>query len=241
MTLFQHSLKNAYIGEVWTPTSNTIAYYEFENNTNDSSWNWNNIVSTSNFSYQSEWWQYVWKITAHWTVVLPPLMMSSIWSWDFTISFFFYQWTYNSNQPQIFWIWEENWSLNYRWPTIIVNRNNWWTTMWRTQWWSAEHSVYTTWLSMEANKWHHWVMTRRSWVVYCYVDATLLWQFNSTDSLPTTSAAKWQFIWRYINWNNGIEQINTSMWDKLIIEKVWWTSDKITNYFNTFKSIYWIS
>ena len=32
MALVQKELKNAYIGEVWTPTSNTIAYFPFTDN-----------------------------------------------------------------------------------------------------------------------------------------------------------------------------------------------------------------
>lgn len=232
----------------WQPWANTIFYYDFENNTNDSSWNNHNITVFSWMWYETVWWQEVAKVTnASWYIQIDPSWTSWIGSWDFAISFWFYPvtvpWWGTWRYPMLFWIYDAN--SPYGWPTIFFDpndRNGHWDCIYfrmRGNGSSYEHPSTTT-ASSLYNGWHHVVMTRNSGNVSCYIDNVLetSWSWD-TISFPTSSYSAYLFSrWDYA------DQTRWTTWakaDKYIFESKARTVQEISDYYNQTKSLYGIS
>lgn len=241
-------LKNAYIGEYheWKPdSSRTLYYYEFEQNMNDSSGNWNNMSSSSNYSYVEVWWQYV--VQDSWSINLnmPYNSMNTIWTWDFTISFWLYPIvpTNVSNRQPIILAWNYG-TFPYPWPNIFFDYYGYWDDyasnpdkkiVWRMERSSDNEAVWWVCSSL-INGWHNLVMSRISGVVKCYVDSEQVCQFNSSVNINNTN--KSYFIWAASNWSPQWWGTSWAKWDKLIVENVWWSDDQVWVYFNQTKAIY---
>ena len=83
-------VQNIYIGEYgWKPWSNTIAYWEFDWNLNDSSGNWYNLTATSSsYSYWDlQEWKYVTKGIRSMSFTT-ALTDTQAFSGNFTLSFY---------------------------------------------------------------------------------------------------------------------------------------------------------
>ena len=240
-------LKNIYIGEYgWKPGENTLFYYEFENNFNDSSGKWNNITTTSWVWYTTQWWQYVANLTDGTGYIRIPSIQNSIGTWDFTVSFRLYPkqpWYYSWNSyPMIFWMTVD--ISPYPWPNIFFDPFSvnwlWDKVIWRTA--SNNQTGGSKTASSLYNWWHHFVMTRNSWTVACYIDwqQDVIWN-SDTISFPTTN--EYAYMWFALFAYNGNRQSwrNTwVMWDKLILESKWWSAQEVSDYYNQTKSNYWL-
>ena len=234
------------VGQWWQPdVSRTIFYYEFENNLNDSSGNWHNITASTWVWYNTVWWQWVIESTAStsWLSVNPS-WSSSIWSWDFAISFWIKpQQPSSSRYPMLVWIYIN--PSPYSWPTIFYDplgvNGRWDKIILRMRWGSASYQhTSTVTASSLYNSWHHIVMTRDNWTVNCYVDGVLdtTWS-NDTISFPTSNYS-WYIFWRtdFSDQSRGSVWV---MWDKFILENIAWSSADIVAYYNQTKSLYGIS
>ena len=244
MASYEYKLKNAYIGwEVWEPdATRTMLYLKFENNLIDSSWN-NQSVSWAWIWYWTTGNKYYVERTgtASWTYINPPqTLMQSIWSWDFTVSLWVWcvegsgAWIftneYDSSSP---WYW-----LYIKWYTNSLDNSkiNLW---WANNWWggpSDAASCYAEWLNRYT--WHHMIVTRNSWIISLYVDWQNYWDVSMTRSF----ANPWVSKFKILNRNDYTSQAWAEAWvrmSEVILEKVWWATEKCVWYFNSTKSNYW--
>lgn len=214
----------------WQPDpTRTLFYFEFEDNLNDSSDN-HNDATWSNLSYIDVWWQKVVQAGTDCNISVPQLW-ASIGSWDFALSFWLNpvapsSWRY----PMLFWMWTDTSYYAYIFYDPL-NVTGWWDTILRMVGWS---NYYWT-ASDLYNWWHHLVMTRISWTVYCYIDKVEVGHFSGNTAF--TSGGTSYILSRANAWN-------TQTWDtpakadKYILEKVWWSVDDVKDYYDQTKSTY---
>ena len=205
----------------WKPWSNTLAYYKFDWNLNDSSWNSRNFTSNWTVSYWTEtWWgKYIYFNSWAYTNNL-SIPYKSDWytislcgkyvSWnkyllDFQPSTSASQWNrfqYLSSTSLYIgwgsWITVPNMSNWYN--MVIVNTGN-------------KSKLYMNWE-------YKWYADLASW------DTTS--QYFRLNSVWYTNSNYWNYAWPNYMW-------------RLIVENKWWTEDEIVNDFNNIKSLYWIS
>ena len=227
----------------WKPDpTRTVFYYDFEDSNNrlaDSSWNNNNATGATNITYSTVGTQTVAETTAGGGgITIPQNLYGNIGTWDFALSFWLYCIdTTNTQYPMLFWL--ATLTSPYPWINIFFNPRNAYNmgnaTLWRLTWNNSQTGYKTA--STLVWWWHHFVMTRNSWTVDCYIDATLDQTFTDNTSLPS-------YCWQ----NRMLSRVgNTSQsfpaWakgDKYILEKVWWSSQDVTNYYNWTKWNYWL-
>lgn len=222
----------------WKPWANTLFYYKFEQNLNDSSWN-NRTATWSNIGYTQVNWQYVVTNTSTSNSYIKPPAISWSWISDFAISFWLYPINpWNSRQPLIFAQSES--SSPYKWPNIFYwpdVYSSWWSTnslMFRLSSSNQQH----TWV-ISLNTWHHVVFTRSSWTCKAYVDGSnvLTWTDTTTWGTPAQ-------LYVFNSNNDSSKQGWGNTWakaDDYIYEKVAWSADDVTNYYDLTKRKYWIS
>lgn len=212
----------------WQPWANTLFYYEFEQNLNDSSWNWNNATG-SWLGYELLNWEYVVKNTNNYANLNCP----NVWTLgtgDFTFSVRMYPPNVSSLS-----------SSNYY--TIFGYTNNTTPITWPNIWyWGAEQKIafriiewdvyfWPTWSSLDG-RWNHIVFTRKDGVCYGYVNNTLVAQWTAWTNLPQTATRNVWYRWDYS------PRPQTTKYDKAIFENVWWTAQEISNYYNSTKTNY---
>ena len=220
-------LKNAYIGEVWTPTSNTLAYYKFDWNLNDISWNSRNLsMSAWTFSYSTltSWAKYVQTNKNAYSTEISDLPFSqSAYTVSFRLSY-------------------ANWITNTEWCTVIE--------MWNSSnilrpvlYWAStsinKFTVMNTGLSYTpsvSNSWHYYTITLDGSNTKLYVDWVLQW----TTSLPWITASTVYFRLNTPKWVNNTKMTSENKLSELIFENQTWDADKIANYYNSTKWNYWL-
>lgn len=236
MPLWEHELKNAYIGEYkeWKPWANTLLYLKFENNLNDSSWN-NVSVSWAWISYGTIWDKYYVERTGSWdgTYIQPT---ASIWNvigtWDFCVSFYGYP---IPNTSTTYW-WScffMNWyDGSNPFPWIYIE---YWTGTWYPRMWTNVENYDNP--SLSANQWHHFCMTRRSGTIYCYIDGELKWTVASTRNLNNMDKF---FLLNRSSFNWHARPTTWARMSEVIYEKQWWEETEIQTYYNQTKANYWL-
>ena len=231
------TLKNFY-RQWWQPDpSRTIFYYDFEQNLNDSSGNWNNITSSNWIWYDNIGWQYVVQnnVTSNWYLIHPWFNSLS----DFTVSFWVYVVNpWSGRMPMLFGQ-QEN-VTPYKWITVWF-----WPDMYNSQWNTNSFSFmmdgstyhYTWWKTLDS--WYHVVFTRISWTCKVYINNNK--ELEYTDN---TSFVNWPYRFLFNSNNDSSKQWWWNTWakmDKFILENVWWSAQEIADYFNATKSLYGIS
>ena len=214
------------------PNENTIVYYEFNWNLNDSSWNNRNLSMTLwSFSYSSlaSWWKYVQTNTSAYssTITIPFSRVA-------TISFFL------SYTPNTHW---------YNWWTILELIN-----LSYSSWNLVRPVYYRTWSSSTALRllnndsiWynpsvaesrHYYCFTLDENHTKLYVDWQLVAEWWAiVDSNLTSMVLRINSV----EWNNRQNYAwNCKLWE-LIIESKTRISQEQQSYFNKMKNLYWIS
>lgn len=220
----------------WQPWENTLLYFEFEQNLNDSSWKWNNATSSTWIWYEEVWWQYVVKSTTS-----PSWISCNPSVWNIGTSDFYFGWRMNMIKPwnnvysTVFWIWHgwSQWWVNHPWPTIFAAGSSD-VLIFRTAS-NDEHNSSVSVTSL-AWSWHYISFTRLNWVCTWYVDCI--------DVTGSRSSSR-EFAncdWSALFFRSGYWPRSTGVkWDKLIFENQWRELSKIKDYYNSTKSLYWIS
>ena len=209
----------------WKPWSNTVAYYKFDWNLNDSSWNSRNLsMATWSFTYWTEswWWKYVltnksaysntisMPLSANWTVSFYACSPQSVTN-DYSCTFFDFQWQ------------------NWWWIQLRPENPNWIITFWST---SASNPIwnwdyYTVTSSNSATK-----TVYKNWVnigTYQGSEATtsnLMFRLNSV-------------MYRWDGRNYEKHSTIIKLWE-LIVEWTTRTTQEIQDYYNQTKSNYWL-
>jgi hypothetical protein len=223
-------IKKVYLGrkqiypDLWKPWENTLWYYEFTNNLNDSSWNWNNLSQAHSwFTYNTSWdLTYLtntsWKISRQISWVNINNMTVSCWVRKTSSSTLSVVWDYGMEQG--------SWS-NWKWTWIIVDGNN-----------KIRIFVYTwditSTLTASYNNWHNIVLTNNNGTSTIYLDWTNKWTTTKTFSAEST-----YFSLLADPHNNS----NPHKWDidSVILETKVRTDQEVLDYYNQTKSLYGIS
>ena len=191
----------------WSPWSNTLLYYSFNDQTlNDKSWNGNN------WSWYSWAWSYVQWIKWYWVQngnrwIRMPISMPS---WDFTFVISIY--LQNSSSPSLQTIlWSYEWDSTkmhfhwVNWITLAINSTN-----------------YSTWAYMDTNAWNNIILTRSWNIRTIYKNWTQIYQ----NTISATLSGWTYMIWcwytddRHINW----------ILDEVILENKAWSTEEVSKY-----------
>lgn len=207
-------LKNAYIGEVWTPWANTLAYYPLTatTTTNDmkGSWTLYNLENYNNVAF----WTYAGVSCASFTwnnMILYYTEFPARWTWDTTMSCWMY--TTSNNQQYVMTYWFEASTA------LVMQIRNWY----------IDPNI----APVSLNNWHNIVYSVTNSNLKMYVDGTQV--YNASYPVSMTKS-----IWL---WRQTFTETNNYLWylSEVIIESKWWTQSEVTSYYNSTKANYWIS
>ena len=237
-------IKKVYLGrkqiypDWWSPGENTIAYYPLETNANDYSWNnyhatTNNVIFTEtwNLKYAEVSWV---SWSNRWYCSIPAVFTNqNVGTWDFTVSMRVYPVT-TSNYPMAFW--DSNNNPPYYWINIFLNENG--KILFRLNRNTQKYSTST--YSSLIWSWHHIVYTRIEWTCIAYIDS--IQEVTPYTDTTNISQSNWTayFLWRQGTLQPQGRNTNWAKFSKIICEKVWWTAQEISNYFNQTKWNYWL-
>lgn len=209
-------MKNAYIGEVWTPWSNTIAYFPLAEDQLDKSWNW--YILTTAGTKQTIWYQFSWSdIQINWTSDVANMMSVRIkivsfgsWIWD---------------SATMIRIWG---AMRYNWYHITSSSNK------KFQIYNSSSSslIYSSAQNTDTwNRYHLllWVSWTTNW--------NYVWWINWNKVFSwTTNTNLWWWDWLIKIINNNTTLIASD----LIVENRVRTDAEVLNYYNNTKSNYWL-
>jgi hypothetical protein len=209
----------------WKPWANTIAYYKFENNLNDSSGNGRDLsMYTWSFSFStlSSWQPYCQLNTsAEATFSNMPFSRTA-----YTISgFCLWDSTDNTYQKIILDLisWDNYFPRFYTWWGSNVNKI------------SSVVSFDGYWDTFAANTRFHLVTVYDNNVVKSYINWILIHSLTYSNASTT-----WTL---YLNWTSNYNANYRTNWkiSELILENKARSETEITKYLNSMKDIYWIS
>lgn len=205
----------------WHPWVNTVAYYEFDNNLDDSSWNWfNQTLASWAVVYWTASWGGKYAYFDSSTYTANSSLGSIDYSSDsYTVSFY--------RQPKtIFSSWAHavfDWAMNGRDPAWIRMVDS-----------LASRGVSNT-FSATVDTWYYITTTRDKADVYFYVNGQLIGSWTWGGSGSYTPTFRFNAIW------NATQLTNDNYLWQFIIEDKLRTAQEIAVYFNKTKADYWIS
>ena len=206
----------------WKPWENTIAYYEFNSNLLDSSWNNRNLSAyTWSFSYwtASWWWKYV-QLSSSNTANNLSIPINFDW---YTVSWFVNFWEIRSSGAQ--------------WIVLDIQSNDWFPRFRSWNNWINSYCWWSHWAPASINTRYYLVCVIKNKIMYCYINGELKFQDNVVNYSWTLAT----FVLNWISDKSRTQyRTNAKLWE-LIIENAWRTWSEITKYFNQMKNKYWIS
>jgi len=205
----------------WQPWVNTIAYYKFDWNLNDSSGNNRNMSlygGSVTYWTASWWWKYAHFDSSTWTnQVTIPL------PWDFTFLMWVNpQYDYGDTYPRAMVDMQYNWSTGCM--RLFGTIHPWdWT-------------------------YYHINTNERHLIAYSYINSTSKGKFYCVDknysesNISLTHITGDQKLKLNQIWNtNRIDYSNNAYYSEIIIEDKVWTDQEIADYYDQTKSLYGIA
>ena len=117
-----------------------------------------------------------------------------------------------------------------------------WILAWRswTSWWVASLSTYKIWIS--TSDFVLFGVTVNWWTYKLYKNWTLIWTMSSSTITWWTSTWPRLQTWAAVfsDWSEWVQWLPCYIWESILEKKVW-TDDDFAEYFNSFKSLYWLS
>jgi hypothetical protein len=234
--MFEHSLKNAYIGEVWTPWANTIAYFPFTSVTtvNDMKGSGTAYNLTNNWcSFWTHWG--VDSLLLSWTGNTDHILTGDMWdisAYSHTINIWAYATGITNSNWWILFRWE--WNDNYKWGAEIISRPSY---IRYAYWWDDLDSTN----SYSTGGWHNIVaiFDKSSSKQYLYIDGQAIG--NRTTTYTHSLRNNNFYVWAGYNYYNpsAVARWNWYL-SELIVENRIWNADEIQAYYNSTKSNYWL-
>ena len=212
-------------GGWWTPWVNTLAYYTFDTqillneatNTVDATWySWQ-------WSYDTGYWWtgYCVDIATWWAIALS----THIPQWDFTVAFCV---KFNSYPPtwDIWWLFGYEGALQYGMHCQMTGDIREFVQY--TNSYNGTSLIDSNTLSLNANTWYRFYITRNSWTVKMYINGSVVgtWIDNNPNA---TSQTRTCYLWT--TYNISERKLNGYL-DNVIIENRAWTDAEIINYDN---------
>ena len=226
-------LKNDYIGEVWTPWSNTIAYYPLTSATTVNDMSGNNYNLT-NYNSNVTFWTYQWVSCASfpWSKNgLYKAWFNQLSNSDYTISVWAYRpSTLNQTDTYLLRIW---WTTAVKWEDCLLAFNKL-RLRFSFRWDDLDSDTNPEWqwtnIICQFKKSENQQLIYVNWVLKG--SRTTAYTHNITDS----NICLWN---RY---NQSYTGDNTWWWylSEVIFENIAWNSTKIEHYYNLTKSNYWL-
>lgn len=212
----------------WKPGANTLAYYKFYDNLNDSSGNnhpctvayWSAVYYTVSWDNKA--------ITCSGNVMKSWIWQQDVLAANHTLSFWI---KLSSSQVdnRVLWALGASGNISHVW--ISIGSAQWYCFyIWQPTW-TYRKRTYT----FSANTWYNIALSINSslWVD-CYVNWTQVWTTNTINSPDTTDLYFWS--------NYSLTDSSRMPWylDDIIIEDKARTADEIAWYYNQTKSNYWL-
>lgn len=228
-----NKIQKIYIGDhylvypKWKPWSNTLVYYKFDWNLDDSSGNWYNLTNSWTISYSSSPSSIVLNSPAYlytnisdsfnhnWTLnTYVKITTRVIW-----LSCLMAKWQWSSRRMLICGLLQDGkltfdfyGSWNKADWTIATSLNQWYNVCYTYNYTTRNYKAYLNWVKD--------------------IDATLWWQYTiSTQQLN---------IWALANATSDANYRVIGNVDEYIIESKEWTAQEIADYYNQTKSNYWL-
>ena len=221
-------IKKVYLGrkqiypDWWKPWENTLWYYEFTNNLNDSSWKWNNLSQAHSWYTYNTTWDITYLTNTSWRI-------SRSISWvdlnNMTVSCWLRK-TSSSTVSVVWSYWMSSWTRLY-WTWIIVD-------------WSNKIRIFvygsdiTSTLTASYNNWHHIVLTNNNGTSTVYLD----WTNKRTTTKTFTKENTLFSLLANPDTNQDPHKWNI---DSVILETKVRTDQEVLDYYNKTKSLYGIS
>ena len=220
----EKELKNAYIGEVWTPTSNTVLYRPLTANANDESWNGYN-GTWRNTTYSSTNWAYLIG-KASW-IDFP----SSFKPWT---SFTYSIWT--KRLPNQWDLLITNRISSYRYIYFRIKDTGELTLFYGN--WSTSQSEWNNIATVSDSVWHNIILVK-DWINgTVYVDGVSKWTHTFVYN-PSPQKVSWG---EFCIWQTSSDTTSRDgVYDKdCIFESKLRTAQEVSHYFDITKSNYWL-
>ena len=233
--MFEHPLKNAYIGEPrdYTPTTNTVGYYPLNSSTtvNDKSWNSKNMTLSWTVTFGDYNWIDCAYFNGGYLYINESLILGAN---PRTISC----WFNRENAPSQ---WGAFWGMgnasSKNWITAYLHTN---TPTWH---YGYGNRQYDYWFTQMPTVWTWGLLTYTyTWTnIWVYLNGTYLW--TPTYWSPSTTALTLNLT----SWKTAIAQM-PNLWAparkwhiaEFIVENKTWTAQEVTDYYNSTKSKYWL-
>ena len=209
----------------WEPWSNTIAYYPLESNGNDFSWNSRNGTEYNMTYTTKDWILCAYFNWSDWYIGLP-------WFWtlsSLTVSLWTnssYSWS-ASNTPFSTWPTTDNANFQIYNNADEVAASRW---NWSNSDYQSTHTDWTDWI------WHNIIVTNWNSWFKIYIDSVL--KANSNVVRTVKSDNGHCFIWYWTSW-----WWIYYLWyiSNVIVEDKVWEAQEVQDYYDSIKSLYWIS
>lgn len=222
----RNELKNVYIGGVWTPWSNTVAYFPLTSDLVDVvTWNWPTATSGTITFTTKDW--------------VPCAFCGS---WNIQVSYNNRNWS-TWNNPLTWHMWCNKNSYSHEWQVMA---STWyWSWTRAISYWFHYNKFWTWWWDNDAD---HCDALIWQWALYSWtydwttVKAYLNWQLVNTVSRTYNWDAN-----NYASLFSQVIQTETALDDsvdwyvrEVIMEDIVWTAEEILDYYNYTKWDYWL-
>lgn len=213
MSSYQYELKNVYLGYEFEPSSSTVMYYPFKDDQLDKVWG-SSIWTT----WTKQDLGYTFNSTSSMTITNPKTTCRFLSMWiKFNSSL---SW---NNQTATTYIWWMCYNFNHNSATWLQKFQYHSSASSGDDRWPRSNTVATT-----TWTWYHMAYWTDGSKVYAYLNGQKVWEANITPWLATETS---MMIW----WN-----LNITL-SELICESSVRDADKVLNYYNQTKSLYWIT
>lgn len=207
------------------PWANTLVYYKFSENLDDSSWNGNNGTNNGNNVTYTQW-TVGYYVNGDNSQIQTPLTQAQVFNSNFTISV----WMREDGSNSLYRLFRKDSSTwidiqyefynDFSWIQIYLNSSNTriafpFSNPWQ---WNWVHIVFTW-------DWVNQVKCYANWMeIQPYPNYNTTFTYNGDSTL-------------FAMWDTA----NTAMsWDELIIENKTRTAQEVADYFDLYKGDYWI-
>ena len=216
------------------PWVNTVAYYKFDWNLNDSSGNnhpctvasWSAIYSVVSWDNQA--------ITTNWNVIKSGVQQQDILTANHTLSFRIDQTSINNLwDARVMWALWASGAITHIWIWINWTNGLWWCVyLWQpNKSWKYTKFTYT----FALNTWYNIVLTiDNSLWCSCYVNWV---QAGTTQTIVNSWTSDFYFWNNYQLWDSS--HMNWYL-DDIIIENTPRSAQDISDYYNLTKANYWL-